>query len=175
MGGVERYDAKLDQHFSGGHNVHSNEPSHHYGYLYDFGGQPWKTQEMVRKIAAKEYDATPGGLDGDDDCGQMSAWLLFTAMGFYPVNPASGEYMIGSPMYGQMSLTLANGKTFRVEASNNSAENVYIQSATLNGRPLDIPVITWEQIQAGGVLRFVMGQKPSEWGSKWRPSLISNN
>ena len=175
MGGAERYDAKLDQHFSGGHNVHSNEPSHHYGYLYDFGGQPWKTQEMVRKIAAKEYDATPGGLDGDDDCGQMSAWLLFTAMGFYPVNPASGEYMIGSPMYGQMSLTLANGKTFRVEASNNSAENVYIQSATLNGRPLDIPVITWEQIQAGGVLRFVMGQKPSEWGSKWRPSLISNN
>jgi predicted alpha-1,2-mannosidase len=175
MGGAERYDAKLDQHFSGGHNVHNNEPSHHYGYLYDFGGQPWKTQAMVRKIAAKEYDATPGGLDGDDDCGQMSAWLLFTAMGFYPVNPASGEYMIGSPMYRQISLTLANGKTFRVEASNNSAENVYIQSATLNGRPLDIPVITWEQIQTGGVLRFVMGQKPSEWGSKWRPSLISSN
>ena len=99
MGGAENYDAKLDQHFSGGHNVHSNEPSHHYGYLYDFGGQPWKTQAKVREIAAKEYDASPGGLDGDDDCGQMSAWLLFTAMGFYPVNPASGEYMIGSPMY----------------------------------------------------------------------------
>jgi predicted alpha-1,2-mannosidase len=175
MGGAERYDKKLDQHFSGGHNVHSNEPSHHYGYLYDFGGQPWKTQAMVRKIAAKEYDATPGGLDGDDDCGQMSAWLLFTAMGFYPVNPASGEYMIGSPMYGQISFTLANGKTLRVEASNNSTENVYIQSATLNGTPLEIPVITWEQIQAGGILHFVMGQKPSEWGSKWRPSLISSN
>ena len=134
MGGAENYDNKLDQHFSGGHNVHSNEPSHHYGYLYDFGGQPWKTQAMVRKIAAKEYDASPGGLDGDDDCGQMSAWLLFTAMGFYPVNPASGEYMIGSPMYREISLTLANGKTFRVEASNNSAENVYIQSASLNGK-----------------------------------------
>ena len=173
MGGAENYDEKLDQHFKGGHNVHSNEPSHHYGYLYDFGGQPWKTQMMVRRIAEKEYDASPGGLDGDDDCGQMSAWLLFTAIGFYPVNPASGDYMIGSPMYQQISLTVANGRTFRVEASNNSAENVYIQSATLNGRPLDIPVITWEQIQAGGTLRFVMGQQPSKWGSDWRPSHIS--
>lgn len=172
MGGAEQYDAKLDQHFSGGHNVHNNEPSHHYGYLYDFGGEPWKTQAMVRKIAAKEYEPTPGGLDGDDDCGQMSAWLLFTAMGFYPVNPASGDYMIGSPMYQQLSLTLADGKTFRVQANNNSAENVYIQSATLNGKPLNIPVITWEQIQAGGILHFVMGPKPSEWGSKWRPALI---
>jgi predicted alpha-1,2-mannosidase len=175
MGGPENYDEKLDQHFKGGHNVHSNEPSHHYGYLYDFGGQPWKTQAMVRRIAEKEYDASPGGLDGDDDCGQMSAWLLFTAMGFYPVNPASGDYMIGSPMYQQISLTLANGRTFRVEASNNSAENVYIQSATLNGRPLDIPLITWEQIQAGGTLHFVMGQEPSKWGSNWRPSLLSAN
>jgi predicted alpha-1,2-mannosidase len=175
MGGAEAYDAKLDQHFSGGHNVHSNEPSHHYGYLYDFGGQPWKTQAMVREIAEKEYKAGPGGLDGDDDCGQMSAWFVFTALGFYPVNPASGEYMIGSPMYGEMSLRLANGKTFRVEASNNSATNVYIQSATLNGKLLDIPVITWEQIQAGGTLHFVMGQKPSEWGSKWRPAPISTN
>ena len=172
MGGVEQYDKKLDQHFSGGHNVHSNEPSHHYGYLYDFGGQPWKTQAMVRKIAEKEYQPAPGGLDGDDDCGQMSAWLLFTAMGFYPVNPASGDYMIGSPMYGEISLTLANGKMFRIQASNNSTENLYIQSATLNGAPLDIPVITWEQIQAGGILHFVMGPKPSEWGSKWRPASV---
>jgi predicted alpha-1,2-mannosidase len=155
--------------------VHSNEPSHHYGYLYDFGGQPWKTQAKVREIAAKEYDPTPGGLDGDDDCGQMSAWLLFTAMGFYPVNPASGEYMIGSPMFPQFSLTTANGKKFRVDATNNSANNVYIQSATLNGEELMIPVITWEQIQAGGVLHFVMGPKPSKWGSGWRPSLIAAN
>jgi len=175
MGGAENYDNKLDQHFSSGHNVHSNEPSHHYGYLDDFGGQPWKTQAMVRRIAAKEYDASPGGLDGDDDCGQMSAWLLFTAMGFYPVNPASGEYMIGSPMYREISLSLASGKTFRVEASNNSAENVYVQSAALNETPLDIPVITWEQIQAGGVLHFVMGPKPSKWGSSWRPALIPGN
>ncbi len=175
MGGAENYDNKLDQHFRGDHNVHSNEPSHHYGYLYDFGGQPWKTQAMVRKIAAREYDASPGGLDGDDDCGQMSAWLLFTAMGFYPVNPASGEYMIGSPMYREISLTLANGKTFHVEASHNSAENVYIQSATLNGKALAKPVITWEQIQTGGVLHFEMGPKPSKWGGKWKPASIQSN
>jgi len=175
MGGAENYSRKLDQHFSGGHNEHSNEPSHHYGYLYDFAGQPWKTQSKVRQIAAKEYDATPGGLDGDDDCGQMSAWLLFTALGFYPVNPASGEYMIGSPMFPQMSLAVANGKTFRIESRGNSPVNVYIQSATLNGMQLDIPVVTWEQIQAGGVLHFEMGPKPSKWGSTWKPSPITVN
>jgi predicted alpha-1,2-mannosidase len=170
MGGADAYDAKLDQHFSGGHNIHSNEPSHHYGYLYDFGGKPWKTQAKVREIAAAEYGYDQGGLDGDDDCGQMSAWLLFTAMGFYPVNPASGEYMIGSPINTQMSLRLANGKVFRVEAENNSATNVYIQSATLNQRPLNIPVITWEQIQSGATLHFVMGPKPSHWASGWAPT-----
>jgi predicted alpha-1,2-mannosidase len=172
MGSAEAYDAKLDLHFNGGHNVHRNEPSHHYGYLYDFGGQPWKTQRKVRQIAAKEYGYGPGGLDGDDDCGQMSAWLLFTAMGFYPVNPASGDYMIGSPLYRGISLKLDNGKTFRVEAENNSETNVYIQSATLDNKPLEIPVITWEQIQSGTTLHFVMGPRPSPWGSKWRPALI---
>ncbi|WP_213807757.1 GH92 family glycosyl hydrolase [Granulicella sp. dw_53] len=173
MGGAEAYDAKLDLHFSGGHNVHRNEPSHHYGYLYDFGGRPWKTQEKVREIAAAEYGYDAGGLDGDDDCGQMSAWLLFTAMGFYPVNPASGEYMIGSPMYRRMTLELGNGKKFRVLAENNSATNVYIQSATLDGKPLDVPMITWEEIQSGATLHFVMGPKPSSWASGWRPSLIT--
>ena len=82
MGGRDKYNALLDQHFSGGHNVHSNEPSHHYGYLYDYSGQPWKTQAKVREIVNAEYAGTPAGLDGDDDCGQMSAWYLFTAMGF---------------------------------------------------------------------------------------------
>jgi predicted alpha-1,2-mannosidase len=173
MGGAEAYSAKLDMHFSGGHNVHSNEPSHHYGYLYNFAGQPWKTQAKVREIASREYGYGPGGLDGDDDCGQMSAWLIFTALGFYPVNPASGEYMIGSPLYRAMSLKLANGKTFRIEAENNSATNIYIQSATIEDQPLDVPVITWEQIQSGATVRFVMGSEPSHWGSTWRPELIA--
>ena len=173
MGGADKYAAKLDEHFAGGHNVHSNEPSHHYPYLYDFAGQPWKTQAKVREIAAKEYGFGPGGLDGDDDCGQMSAWLLFTSFGFYPVNPASGEYMIGSPMYRSMSLNLANGRTFTVDAENNSGENIYIQSATIDGKPLTIPVITWEQIQSGAHLRFEMGPRPSQWGSGWRPTMIA--
>ena len=173
MGGAEAYDAKLDLHFAGGHNVHSNEPSHHYGYLYDFGGKPWKTQAKVREIAAVEYGYTAGGLDGDDDCGQMSAWLLFTAMGFYPVNPASGEYMIGSPINTHMSLKLSSGKVFRIDAASNSATNIYIQSASLNGQPLNIPVITWEQIQSGGTLHFEMGPRPSRWASQWTPPLIN--
>jgi predicted alpha-1,2-mannosidase len=169
MGGRERYAAKLDAHFAGGHNVHSNEPSHHYPYLYDFAGRPWKTQAKVREIAAAEYGYDAGGLDGDDDCGQMSAWLLFSAMGFYPVNPASGDYMIGSPIYPGMSIRLQNGKTFRVRAENVSAANLYIQSAALDGKPLNEPVITWEQIQSGATLEFRMGPKPSKWGSAWTP------
>ena len=169
LGGRDAYGAKLDAHFSGGHNVHSNEPSHHYAYLYDFAGQPWKTQAKVREIAAAEYGYDPGGLDGDDDCGQMSAWLLFSALGFYPVNPASGEYMIGSPLYSRMSIKLQNGKTFRVTAENVSPANLYIQSATLDGKPLNHPVITWEQIQSGATLQFRMGPKPSRWGSEPRP------
>ncbi len=172
MGGREPYAAKLDAHFSGGHNVHSNEPSHHYAYLYDFAGQPWKTQAKVREIAAAEYGYDAGGLDGDDDCGQMSAWLLFTAMGFYPVNPASGEYMIGSPMYSRMSIRLQSGKTFSVIAENVSAANLYIQSATLDGKRLNDPLITWEQIQSGATLKFKMGPKPSRWGGDWRPTPI---
>ncbi|MEG9434162.1 GH92 family glycosyl hydrolase [Terriglobus sp. ADX1] len=171
MGGPEVASKQLDQHFAGNHNVHKNEPSHHYGYLYDFTNQPWKTQAKVREIAYKEYANLPAGLDGDDDCGQMSAWYLFTALGMYPVNPASGDYMIGSPMYGRMSLKLANGKAFTVIADNNSHSNVYIQSATLNGKPLDKPVITWEQIQSGATLHVVMGAQPSKWASAWHPSL----
>jgi predicted alpha-1,2-mannosidase len=175
MGGADAYAAKLDAHFRGGHNVHSNEPSHHYGYLYDFAGEPWKTQVKVRAIAAAEYGYDAGGLDGDDDCGQMSAWLLFTAMGFYPVNPASGDYMIGSPLYKRIAIKLSNGRTFQVEAEDNSQENVYIQSATLDGRRLNIPVITWEQIQSGAILRIQMGPKPSRWASEWRPAPVPVN
>jgi len=150
--------------------VHSNEPSHHYGYLYDYSGQPWKTQAKVREIAAAEYANLPSGIDGDDDCGQMSAWYLFTALGFYPVNPASGDYMIGSPLFTKMTLRLANGKQLTVSAENNSAKNVYIQSATLNGKPLAIPVIRYDDILAGASLRLVMGPAPSKWASDWTPA-----
>jgi predicted alpha-1,2-mannosidase len=172
MGGREKYNAKLDEHFRGGHNVHKNEPSHHYGYLYDYSGQPWKTQAKVREIANAEYANLPAGLDGDDDCGQMSAWYLFTAFGFYPVNPASGEYMIGSPLFSKMSLRLANGKTFSVKATNNSAKNVYIQSARWNGKPLDAPVIHYDDILKGASLELVMGPSPSKWAAGWIPGRL---
>lgn len=173
MGGADKYNEKLDQHFAGGHNVHSNEPSHHYGYLYDYSGQPWKTQAKVRAIANAEYANKPSGIDGDDDCGQMSAWYLFAAMGFYPVNPASGDYMIGSPMFGRMSLKLDNGKIFTVVAKNNSTTNVYIQSATLNGKPLNEPVVRDRDIMQGSTLEFVMGPHPSKWASQWRAKPIA--
>jgi predicted alpha-1,2-mannosidase len=173
MGGRNAYNAKLDAHFAGNHNVHSNEPSHHYGYLYDYSGQPWKTQERVREIAAAEYANLPSGIDGDDDCGQMSAWYIFTAFGFYPVNPASGDYMIGSPLFSEMSLRLENGKTFRVVAENNSATNVYIQSATLNGIALTRPVLRYDDIVAGANLKVVMGPHPSTWAAAWTPASIS--
>ncbi len=172
MGGRDKYNGKLDEHFAGGHNVHSNEPSHHYAYLYDYSGQPWKTQAKVRGIAAAEYANRPAGLDGDDDCGQMSAWYVFAAFGFYPVNPASGEYMIGSPFFSRMSLRLANGRTFRVVAEQNSPANIYIQSAVLNGRPLDEPRIEYRDIVNGSTLELVMGSKPSHWGSAWSPKPI---
>jgi putative alpha-1,2-mannosidase len=102
----------------------------------------------------------------------MSAWYLFTALGIYPLNPASGDYVIGSPMFSRMSLQAANGKRFTVIADNNSATNVYIQSATLNGKPLSKPVIRYEDIMAGSTLHFVMGPKPSHWAADWRAKAI---
>jgi predicted alpha-1,2-mannosidase len=172
MGGADKYNALLDEHFRGGHNVHKNEPSHHYGYLYDYSGEPWKTQAKVREIAAAEYADAPAGLDGDDDCGQMSAWYLFTALGFYPVNPASGEYLIGSPLFAKMTLRLARGKKFEVVAKNNSSANIYIQSARLNGVALTVPEISYAEIVRGGVLEFVMGATPSRWGGGWKPASV---
>ena len=172
MGGNDKFNARLDAYFDGDYNWHSNEPSHHVGYLYDFGGQPWKTQKTVREIAENEYANQPSGLDGDDDCGQMSAWYIFTALGFYPVNPASGDYMIGSPLFTRATLQLSQGRHFTVIAQNNSATNLYIQSATLNGKPLTSPVLRYRDIAQGATLRFVMGAKPSPWASSWTPSPI---
>jgi predicted alpha-1,2-mannosidase len=169
MDGPEAFNRKLDEHFSGGHNKHDNEPSHHYGYLYDFSGQPWKTQAKVREIAAQAYSNTPVGILGNEDCGQMSAWYIFTAMGFYPVNPVSGEYMIGSPLFQKVALNLPGGKTFVITAHGNSLQSLYIQSARLNGKPLAIPIIRYSDIQHGGNLEFEMGASPSKWGSDWHP------
>ena len=168
LGGDAAFNARLDAHFEGGHNRHDNEPSHHYSYLYDFGGKAWKTQAQVRRIANTAYSNTPTGVLGNEDCGQMSAWYVFAALGFYPVNPVSKAYMIGSPLYSRATLNLPGGKSFTVEAANNSASNIYIQSAQLNGKALEIPFVTYDQIIAGGRLRFEMGPRPSNWASHWR-------
>ena len=172
MGGADHFNATLDEHFSGGHNHHDNEPSHHYGYLYDFSGEPWKTQARVRQIAAGNYSNQPDGITGNEDCGQMSAWYIFTAMGFYPVNPVSGDYMIGSPLFTGITLDLPGGKRFVISAPRNSAQNVYIQSAKLNGKALEAPLITYAQIEAGGLLELDMGPTASPWGSGWRGAAL---
>jgi predicted alpha-1,2-mannosidase len=169
LGGADAFNVQLDKHFGGHHNQHDNEPSHHYGYLYDFGGQPWKTQARVRQIARDAYSNSPNGVLGNEDCGQMSAWYIFTALGFYPVNPAAAQYMIGSPMFARATLHLPNGKHFEISAVGNSPDHPYIQSARLNGKPLADPVLTHAQIQAGGKLEFVMGPTPSGWAKNWRP------
>ena len=169
MGGRDAFNRKLDEHFAGGHNHHDNEPSHHYPYLYDYSGEPWKTQATVREIVAQAYSNTPSGMLGNEDCGQMSAWYIFSAMGFYPLNPVSGDYMIGSPLFKRVRLHLANGKTFVISAPANSQKNIYIRSADLNGKPLTIPVLRWDQIRQGGTLTFEMGSTPSQWGTNWHP------
>ena len=142
--------------------VHGNEPSHHIPYLYMWTSQPWKTQLRVREVMNKMYRNHLDGLCGNDDCGQMSAWYIFSAMGFYPVCPASGQYVFGAPYLPENVLHLQNGNTLTIKAPNVSDQNCYIQSVTLNGKPLHCAYITYEQIMAGGELVFTMGSKPNK-------------
>ncbi|MCA1591928.1 MAG: GH92 family glycosyl hydrolase [Acidobacteria bacterium] len=168
MGGRENFVAKLDENFSGGHYRHSNEPGHHYTYLYDYAGQPWKTQEKVREAMVLNYRNAPDGLSGNDDCGQMSAWYIFSALGFYPVTPGSTLYAIGTPLFERATILLKGPYRkgpFTVIAKHQSPQNKYIQSATLNGKPLTVPFIRHADIANGSTLVFVMGAQPNKnWG-----------
>lgn len=174
-GGKEAFNAKLDSMFtlqasdsdvngnaSGfiGQYAHGNEPSHHVAYLYDYSGQPWKTQYYVHKICTELYDNTVTGLSGNEDCGQMSAWYIFSAMGFYPVNPASGIYMLGSPILKNTILHLANGKNFTIHVNN--AGKTYIHSLLFNGKPYNKLYISHEDIERGGTLEFTMSDEPNK-------------
>ncbi len=145
-----------------GQYAHGNEPSHHTTYLYASVGQQWKTAEKVREICTTMYTDQPDGLCGNEDCGQMSAWYVFSSLGFYPVNPANGAYVFGSPLFDKAEIQLPEGKTFKVVAENNSKENIYIQSATLNGQPYKKTFITHKDILNGGELVFVMGKEPNQ-------------
>ncbi|WP_257658343.1 GH92 family glycosyl hydrolase [Parapedobacter lycopersici] len=145
-----------------GQYAHGNEPSHHIAYMYTYLGEPWKTQEKVRLVLDSMYHARPDGYAGNEDAGQMSAWAVWSIAGLYPVNPASGEYVFGSPAVDETTFALAGGRTFTVRALNNSSENRYIQSATLNGESYEKAYIRHEDLVKGGELVLEMGAKPSK-------------
>jgi predicted alpha-1,2-mannosidase len=148
-----------------GQYAHGNEPSHHVTYLYAYVGQPWKTADKVRYILDNFYTDQPDGIIGNEDVGQMSAWYIFSTLGFYPLNPANGAYVFGSPAVNEASLTLANGKTLHIEAKNNSPENKYIQGITFNGKLYSKSYILHEDLMKGGELVIEMGSNPSTtWG-----------
>lgn len=182
LGGKEVLEARLDAIFaaesetSGRHQAditgligqyaHGNEPSHHIAYLYNYVGKPWKTQEKVRQIMHEMYHNKPNGLSGNEDCGQMSAWYVWSAMGLYPVTPAQNVYAIGSPLFDKATINLPNGKQFVIEAKNNSRKNKYIQRATFNDQVFTASFLRHENMVKGGVLVFEMGDTPNEkWGS----------
>ncbi len=185
LGGKSVLDARLDAIFAAdsgtsgreqaditgliGQYAHGNEPSHHIAYLYNYVGKPWKTQEKVRQIMEEMYQNKPDGLSGNEDCGQMSAWYVWSAMGMYPVTPAQNIYAIGSPLFDKATINLPNGKQFVIEAKNNSRQNKYIQRATFNDQIFTASFLRHEDMVKGGVLVFEMGDKPNEkWGSSSR-------
>lgn len=145
-----------------GNYVHGNEPSHHVAYLYNYAGAPWKTQERVHQIVKRFYRNTNDGLCGNDDCGQMSAWYVFSAMGFYPVCPGTNEYVIGSPVLTEALIHLENGKIFKIKSENLNDKNIYIQSMLLNGEKYDKLFLRHEEIINGGEFIFIMGPEPNK-------------
>ena len=180
IGGKKRFEEKLDSMFTLipkeneqlpifstgmiGQYVHGNEPSHHVAYLYNYTDSPWKTQKYVSEIMHELYKNSPDGLCGNEDCGQMSAWYVMSAMGIYPVNPVSGEYQIGTPMFSEMQIRFAENKVFKILAKNVSRENCYVKSVKLNGVALEKPFINHKDIMKGGVIEFTMTDKPTKWG-----------
>ena len=182
-GGKANFARKLDEIFSTeakltgreqpditgliGQYAHGNEPSHHIAYLYNYAGEPWKTQKIARRILDDFYKPTPDGLIGNEDCGQMSAWYILSALGFYQVNPSQPVYAFGTPIFKEAKINLENGKTFIIRAENVSAQNIYIQSAALNGKAHKKSFFNHEDLMRGGVLAFEMGGEPNKtFGSK---------
>jgi predicted alpha-1,2-mannosidase len=195
MGGDSLYEKKLDEMFttqvglSGreqaditgliGQYAHGNEPSHHMAYLYNYVGRPYKTQKLVREIMENLYGSDPGGLCGNEDCGQMSAWFVMSAMGLYPVTPGSGNYAIGSPLFNEIKIEQENGREFIIRAKNNNSANIYIQSAKRNQESYNRSYINHQDILDGGTLTFEMGSLPGNgWArdkQNWPVSSISEH
>lgn len=152
-----------------GDYAHGNEPCHHVAYLFNYAGAPYRTQELIHEIDRKFYKDAPDGYIGNEDAGQMSAWYVFSAMGFYPVNPVGGIYVIGSPLLESVSIRMDNGNTFRMKARNLSEQNIYVQSVKVNGKPYNNVWISHEIIAEGGTIEFEMGPRPGKWGKKTEP------
>lgn len=183
MGGREKFVERLDELFTAdsqttgrkqaditgliGQYAHGNEPSHHIAYLYNYAGQPWKTQEKVREILDTMYTDQPDGLSGNEDCGQMSAWYILSAMGFYPITPGQGIYALGTPLFPQAEIHLENGRSFTIKAKGISDDNFYIHAAKLNGQDYTRSFISHADILEGGELVLIMGPEPNrEWGTQ---------
>ncbi len=181
MGGNEAFNKRLDTFFEMdasisepkyvgvvgtiGQYVHGNQPSHHVAYLYNYASAPWKTQARTREIMQKFYRTGPGGLSGNEDMGSLSSWYVLSSMGIYPVTPGSSQYAIGSPLFDAVEINVKDNKKFTIKANNNSTNNKYIQSATLNGKPFNRCFIDQSEITAGGELVFEMGATPNKgWG-----------
>ncbi len=177
MGGNQKFTQKLDTFFtldakpgdvngnaSGfiGQYAHGNEPSHHIVYLYDFTSEPWKAQYYSSKIMKEQYNESQSGYSGNEDCGQMSAWYIFSSMGFYPVNPANSIYCFGSPQLEKATINLGNGKQFKMIANNAGGNNIYIQKIILNGKPYKKNYITHQDIVSGSAIEFFMDEKPNK-------------
>ena len=166
MGGEAAFVARLDSFFARDWYWHGNEPGHQTAYLYSLAGAPWKAQREVRNILAREYGTGPGGLNGNDDAGQLSAWAVASMLGFYPVTPGTPYYILGSPIFEAASIRVGENRRFTLIARNQSWENAYIQSATLNGEPFERVYLTHAELVAGGELVLEMGPEPNlEWGA----------
>ncbi|SEO86720.1 GH92 family glycosyl hydrolase [Mucilaginibacter sp. OK283] len=163
MGGEKTFADKLSHNFTDGHYRADNEPGHHYIYLFNYCGMPWKTQELVRQnVGWQNYRNAPVGINGNDDCGQTSAWYIFSTMGFYPVTPASGMYSIGAPQFPYIALSLQNGNKLVIKATDLSAQNKYVKAVTFDGQPIKNHMISHEQISHGGTLEFKMTSVPQK-------------
>ena len=190
LGGERKFTQKLDEFFtlkakpidvngnaSGfiGQYAHGNEPSHHIAYLYNYTNEPWKAQFYAAKILNELYSDSPAGYSGNEDCGQMSAWYMFSAMGFYPVNPANSIYCFGSPQLKQATIQLEGGKQFIIKTNNLAPENIYIQKIILNGEKYEKNYITHSDIVKGGHIEFFMGKAPNKKKAGYEKPLLMSN
>jgi predicted alpha-1,2-mannosidase len=167
MGGRDKLEQALDSLFLKDQYWHGNEPGHQIPFLYNFTAANWKTQKVVREILAREYTDGPGGLGGNDDAGQMSAWYMFGAMGFYPVNPVSGEYLLSSPIFDRVTISLANGKAMKIVCHKSSKTAFYIKAVRLNGQNYYKNYIRYDNLVNGGKLDIFLQDRPAKsWGSK---------